>query len=740
MKKYIRQLVAGFLIICMMFIQVIGNKVELLAAKNEKLDEYVITTKNQKVVNRIKEKYDKFVFDDYSRYGDTNNSSMYMGLSNKQVEELNSDKGVIAVEKNIEFEAAGNWKKNKRQKSKNPDALNWNLRMIGADKKSVENGDAVNIAVMDSGIDFSEDTNVVSHINLVDDEKYISEYNEDITGHGTAIAGIISDIHKNAKIYSIRVLDSKNIGKLDRIIEGIYWCIDNDIQIINMSFGSKVSSPALKKAVEDAKKAGILMIAATGNGSGSVEYPAAYDEVVAVGAIDSKANITSESNSGEQVELVAPGKQVNTEGLYGGNVVVGGTSMSVAHVVGAASVIWSQDTSKSENFVRELLHQSAKRIDDPEKCGYGLIDLKYALKQYKKYEKGYKDKQQISSKNVVENSEDAVIECNENIVETYDELDLVEGSWTSIGHEDIINKADKGADRPDMSVGCYSTDILTFIKNTCVSLDIEDYRSYFRDKTLNVFHGRYNYLGTMDYLYKVLRDVYTTGDSVTVNASCKKFSYNPDCQGFEKHKKSNATVAAEVKEAIRFMASAKGPMAAIGSGKSVEWKKRRGLAILGMLMHTIADTYAHKTKVPTGVSFSDIKGNKSINIADIEKSLSDLRREIQRGINFHEMQKYLEGNYEDNSDFYQDRYLVAQRVSNLVLRHFIVGSSYIDFDRLIAEQSIKYSNGNVIEENKLSYLKRHTNTTYGIGRMHAMSGYNFYPFQCEYGIYLSGVK
>ena len=149
---------------------------------------------------------------------------------------------------------------------------------------------------------------------------------------------------------------------MDRIIEGIYWCIDNDIQIINMSFGSKVSSPALKKAVEDAKKAGILMIAATGNGSGSVEYPAAYDEVVAVGAIDSKANITSESNSGEQVELVAPSKQVNTEGLYGGNVVVGGTSMSVAHVVGAASVIWSRDTGKSENFVRSYYIKVRRKL------------------------------------------------------------------------------------------------------------------------------------------------------------------------------------------------------------------------------------------------------------------------------------------------------------------------------------------------------------------------------------------
>lgn len=740
MKKNVRQFVAGFLVFCMIFIQSIGNKVELLAAGNERLDEYVITTKNQKEMNRIKRRYDKFVFDDYSRYEDTNNSSLHMGLSDKQVEELNSDKGIIAVERNVKFQAAGNWKKNKRKKSKKADALNWNLQMIGADKKNVKNGNAVNIAVMDSGIDFSEDTNVVRHINLVDGEKYISEFNEDITGHGTAIAGIISDINENAEIYSIRVLDSKNIGKLDRIIEGIYWCIDNDIQIINMSFGSKVNSPALKKAVEDAEKAGIMMIAATGNGSGPVEYPAAYDEVIAVGAIDSNANITSESNTGEQVELVAPGKQVNTEGLYGGNVVVGGTSMSVAHVVGAASVIWSQDSGKSDDFVRELLHQSAKKIDDPEKSGYGLIDLKYALKHYKKFEKGYEDKQQILSKNVLENSEGTVIECNEDIVETYDEVDLVEGSWNSDGHKEIIEKADKGADRPDMSIGCYSTDVLTFIKETCVSLDNDSYRSYFRDKTLNVFHGRYNYLGTMDYLYRVLRDVYTTGDDVTINASCKKFSYNPDCQGYNDQGKSNATVATEVKEAVRFIASAQGPMAAITSGRSVEWKKRRGLAILGMLMHTIGDTYAHKTKVPTSVSFSNTVSKSSINTAHLTKSMSELKKEIQRGITFHGMQKYLNTNYEDNSGFYTDRYLAAQRVSNLVLRHFIVGSSYIEFDRLIAEQSIKNSNGSTLQENKLSYITRHTNTTYGIGRMQAMAGYNFYPYQCEYGVYLGGTK
>lgn len=738
MRNKSKRVIASVLVLCMTFFWIVGDKVELIAADNGRLNEYVITVKNEKEMYEIKEEYEKYVVDDYSIYEDRQTFSMYMGLTEKQADKLNSQDGVIAVEENVEFQASGNWKKNKRKKSKRPDALDWNLRMIGGDYKKNNNiKDSVKIAVMDSGIDFSENINVAGHVNLVDEENYIPEFYEDVTGHGTAIAGIISDVNKKAEIYSVRVLDSHNTGKLDRIIEGIYWCIDHDIQIINMSFGTKVNSQALKKAVEDAENAGILMVAATGNGAEQVEYPAAYDEVIAVGAVDSEANVTEESNIGEEVELVAPGKQINAEGLFGGNIVVGGTSMSVAHVAGAASVIWSQDSGKSENFVRGLLDQSAKKVDVPEKSGYGLVDIKYALKQYKEYEKGYNEEWQVS--NTKEDTEkDYVIEANIDAVETYDDIDLVEGLWDDKGHKDIIDNADKGADNQSMAVGCFTTDELTFIKETCISMDKSAYESYFKDSTLKVFHGKYNYLGTMDYLYRVLRDVYTTGDDVTINASCKKFSYSPDCEGTDGGRK-NTAVAADVKEAIRFMASASGPMAKIQSGKSVTWKRRRGLAILGMLMHTIGDTYAHKTKVPTTVGSSTAVGSTYINKADLKTTWSQFRSEVDRGLMFRDTEDYLEGNYADKAGFFPRRYVTAQRVSNLVLRHFIVGSSYINFDMLIAEQSQK-NGSTVVQENKLTCFTRHVKTTYGYSRMQQMGAYSFVPHMSEYGAYNFATK
>ena len=116
----------------------------------------------------------------------------------------------------------------------------------------------------------------------------------DMTGHGTAIAGIIHDIAPNAQIYSVRIMDAENKATLSRVVEGIYWCIDKDIDIINMSFGTTVESAVLKKAIQDANEAGILMVSSAGNGdTAGVEYPAAYNEVIAVGSVATSRSTTA---------------------------------------------------------------------------------------------------------------------------------------------------------------------------------------------------------------------------------------------------------------------------------------------------------------------------------------------------------------------------------------------------------------------------------------------------------------
>lgn len=100
----------------------------------------------------------------------------------------------------------------------------------------------------------------------------------------------------------IRVLDDENCAPVSRVVEAIYQAIDWKVNIINMSFGVSEYSAALEKAIQAAHKAGILVIAAAGNtGDAGVQYPAAFDEVMAVGSVDKHGDIVESSAKGGQV-------------------------------------------------------------------------------------------------------------------------------------------------------------------------------------------------------------------------------------------------------------------------------------------------------------------------------------------------------------------------------------------------------------------------------------------------------
>ena len=145
---------------------------------------------------------------------------------------------------------------------------------------------------------------------------------------------------------------------LSRVIEGIYWGIENDVDIINMSFGTPVESEILRKAVQDAADAGILLVAAAGNTpEGGVQYPAAFPEVIAVGSVEASGQIAEHTPLGEELELLAPGKQVMSTGLFYGVLETEGTSIAAAQVTGVASLLMGRDGEKSHQFIRQLLKE-----------------------------------------------------------------------------------------------------------------------------------------------------------------------------------------------------------------------------------------------------------------------------------------------------------------------------------------------------------------------------------------------
>ena len=313
-----------------------------------------------------------------------------------------------------------------------PQKVTWNIKAVNGEKQNLDiersTSSNMKIGIIDSGIEALGEIEPTERINLQPvegEEVVVNPIFEDVTGHGTSVAGIISaaddeygivGINPDAQLYDIKVFDEYNTAPLSRIIEGIQYALDKDVDILNMSFGTPISSEILHQKIAEAYNEGMLLVAASGN-NGVIEYPAAYNEVMAVGATTEKNEVADFSLAGTQSEIVAPGAAVLTSGLLGGYGVVDGTSISAPHVSAAASLLWAKDPTKSNDFIRQLLNQSARKLEDVN-SGNGLLDIKKAFEIYDEFSNVY-----VPGK--VEYKE---IPENEDPLETRDE-NYVVGSW-----------------------------------------------------------------------------------------------------------------------------------------------------------------------------------------------------------------------------------------------------------------------------------------------------------------------
>ena len=356
-------------------------------------------------------------------------------MTAKEADIVNKDQKVVSVEKNTMVNASETESTTAAKEDQGTDSQ-WNLKSIHVDKaKDTATDEKVKVALLDSGIDYQEGLNVKERVNLIEDDNEFSPMFEDSSNHGTSIASLIvsnngkvKGINKNVELYSARILDENKQAPISRVVEGIYWAIDKKVNIISISFGTNQYSEALKQAIDEANAKGILVIAAAGNqgenGTDNVEYPAAFENVVAVGSVDSKAEVSDFSSTGKEVDVVAPGEAVRATGAFGETMVTSGTSMAVPHVVGAASLLWQKDTSKSKDFIKNLLEESARNVGDKESYGNGLIDYEYAEKQYTKAEEQYEQGQDIELKD------------NTKTIKTYNnssDENKVSGTWSAKG-------------------------------------------------------------------------------------------------------------------------------------------------------------------------------------------------------------------------------------------------------------------------------------------------------------------
>jgi len=269
----------------------------------------------------------------------------------------------------------------------------WGVKRIGAGiVHGYNKGAGINVSIIDTGIDYTHedlDANYKGGYDFVNDDADPMDDN----GHGTHCAGIVAaedngegvvGVAPEAHLYAVKVLDSAGSGYLSDVIAGIQWSIDNGMQVISMSLGTDTDYQSLHDACDAAYEAGIVLVAAAGNDYlrrgrtefDTVDYPARYDSVIAVGATDSNDEKASFSSTGADVELAAPGVDILST-YPGGYEYMSGTSMACPHVAGTAALVMVSEPTFTNSEVRQRLQATA---DDLGAAGfdywygYGLVD------------------------------------------------------------------------------------------------------------------------------------------------------------------------------------------------------------------------------------------------------------------------------------------------------------------------------------------------------------------------------
>lgn len=302
-------------------------------------------------------------------------------------EKLKKNPKIKYVEEDAQVQIAGK----PSQPQQPPQQITWGIARVKAPEAwNNSTGTNVKIAVLDTGISNSHpDLTVSGGINLVGKSKN-NKWNDD-NGHGTHVAGIIAarnnsigvvGVAPDAELYAVKVLDAYGSGYISDVIEGIDWAVQNNMNVVSMSLGTAAYSQALNDTTANAYKAGVILVAAAGNsGDGNLStddvlYPAKFDSVIAVSAIDYNNIAPVWSADGTEIELAAPGVGIYSTWLNGGYVNASGTSMAAPFVSGVAALVKSKNLSMTSQEIRDALDYNAIDLGDAGKdriYGFGLV-------------------------------------------------------------------------------------------------------------------------------------------------------------------------------------------------------------------------------------------------------------------------------------------------------------------------------------------------------------------------------
>jgi|GEM_PF-2507838 len=260
----------------------------------------------------------------------------------------------------------------------------------------------IKVAVIDSGADLSH-PDLTKH--LLPGKDYIDQDDtpNDVNGHGTHVSGIIAAETNNragiaglsgpfdVKIIPLKIFDETGTGDVSDEVSAIYDAVAMGADVINLSLGSNEYHQAEADAIAFAAEKGVVVVAASGNDSSAVSYPAALPESIAVAATASNDEVTDYSNFGSQVDVAAPGDEILSAYprhlVSSGYVYGSGTSMAAPQVSALAALLKGHTPELTKQDIEELIYESAVDIGNKGKdvySGHGKVDFLEAVQLLQK--------------------------------------------------------------------------------------------------------------------------------------------------------------------------------------------------------------------------------------------------------------------------------------------------------------------------------------------------------------------
>lgn len=247
-------------------------------------------------------------------------------------------------------------------------------------EEGVTGSRSIKVAVIDTGVDDTHpdlkvNVDAASGYNFVTN----SPLGRDDHNHGTHCAGTIgaaanngigvAGVNWNVTIIPIKFLDAQGSGTLEDAVQSIQYATRLRVHVMSNSWGGGGYTQSLHDAIDEARKAGILFVAAAGNESNNNDdrptYPAGYalENVISVAAVDNQDKIASFSNFGlRSVHVAAPGVKILSTLKGGGYGVMSGTSMATPHVSGIAALLLSANPSMTHAEIKDVLIRSSDPV------------------------------------------------------------------------------------------------------------------------------------------------------------------------------------------------------------------------------------------------------------------------------------------------------------------------------------------------------------------------------------------